>query len=63
VSCPGPSQPIWDQIYPEVGSLSPQDRGAQEDHPGKGPFNDLICPSHGKKGNKPDEYPRTDEKQ
>ena len=62
VSCPGPSQPIGDQVYPEVGSLSPQDRGAQEDHPGKGPFNDFISPSHRTNGNEPDEYSRTDKK-
>jgi len=61
LSSPGASQPIRDQIYPEVSPFSPQYCCAEEDHPGKGKFNDFICPTHGTNGYKPDEYPGREE--
>ncbi len=50
-SSPASSQPVGDHVHPKVSPFFPQQGRAEEHHPGKSKFNDLIGPSHGRYGN------------
>jgi hypothetical protein len=45
-------------FFPASRSGSPK-----KDHPGKGKFNDLVCPSHGRDGDESDKDSRRNKKQ
>jgi len=49
-------QPFENHLHEKMRSFPPQSRDSEEDHPGKGQFNDFIEPSHGHERNKPGEY-------